>query len=123
MKAPSFYCENCGNPVSLKADNCPSCGRSFESVKCPECSFAGKADLFVDGCPSCGYLSTAASSAISGNLGIMEVDLADTGAARSMGSADRATRRKPLPAWAYAIITVGLIGFLIFLLVVYLTLE
>ena len=40
----------------MKAESCPSCGRHFDAVKCPQCSFTGKPDAFVNGCPSCGYL-------------------------------------------------------------------
>lgn len=56
--AKTFYCDNCGKPVSLKADKCQHCGAIFDAVKCPSCSFTGKADLFANGCPSCGFLGS-----------------------------------------------------------------
>jgi predicted RNA-binding Zn-ribbon protein involved in translation (DUF1610 family) len=118
MKAPSFYCENCGNPVSLKASSCPSCGREFESVKCPECGFTGRAALFSDGCPSCGYMSSFGSS----GRGVMEVDL-DRELTVEPPEEERHTSRRVLPAWAYTLITLGLIGALIALLVIYLNLD
>ena len=118
MKVPTFYCENCGNPVSLKADYCPSCARRFESVKCPECGFTGKAGLFADGCPSCGFLSTEIPSVIS-DPGIEEYDLTASPPKRTAYVSGRQPEKRPLPAWVYATATIGLIGFLIFLLVIY----
>lgn len=123
MKDPQFYCENCGNPVSLRADSCPTCGRRFEAVKCPECGFSGKAALFSDGCPSCGYLSSLTS--ISGES-LPGLDEADPGS-KAGGSGGRRPRqaeaKQVLPPWAYTAITLGLIGFLIFLFVTYLTMD
>jgi hypothetical protein len=52
-----YFCENCGSPVSARARRCPHCGKEFLAVRCPKCSFAGKADLFESGCPVCGYQS------------------------------------------------------------------
>jgi len=124
MKEPHFYCENCGNAVSLKAESCPSCGRRFDAVKCPECGFSGKPNLFSDGCPSCGYLSSLTSFSSGSRAGIVEVDLdVDPDGKRSVGKRPPETHKRGLPAWAYTIITVGLLGFLIFLLITYLTLD
>ena len=55
MKYPSFFCENCGKEVSSGMDRCPSCGREFSSVRCPECGFSGESEKFLHGCPGCGY--------------------------------------------------------------------
>jgi uncharacterized membrane protein YvbJ len=55
MKAPRFFCENCGAEVSRDAKNCPQCGRFFASVRCPSCGFTGAEGLFGGGCPVCGY--------------------------------------------------------------------
>jgi predicted RNA-binding Zn-ribbon protein involved in translation (DUF1610 family) len=121
MKEPQFYCENCGNSVALKADRCPSCGRRFDAVKCPECGFSGKSGLFQDGCPSCGYLSSLTSISSGSRLGIAEVnpnldlDALDAGISRE--------NKRAMPAWAYTVIAIGLIGFLVFLLITYLTLD
>jgi len=54
MKA-RFFCENCGKEVTERAGSCPSCGRLFTAVRCPECGFEGKAAEFSPGCPVCGY--------------------------------------------------------------------
>ena len=117
MKEPSFYCENCGSPVSLKAASCPTCGRNFESVKCPECGFTGRAVLFSDGCPSCGFMSRLRGS----GSGMVEVDLErDT---LLSPEPEASSVRKGLPAWAYTVITLGLIGALIALLLIYLNLD
>ncbi len=124
MKDPHFYCENCGNSVALKADSCPSCGRRFDAVKCPECSFSGKTSLFSDGCPSCGYLSSLTSISSNPSSGAMEIDPStDFEVAGNAGRSDTKRNRRLLPAWAYTAIAIGLIGFLVFLLVTYLNLD
>jgi uncharacterized membrane protein YvbJ len=55
MKA-RYFCENCGAEVRPGAATCPSCGRVFTAVRCPECGFEGRASEFVQGCPSCGFM-------------------------------------------------------------------
>ncbi|MDR1505990.1 MAG: zinc ribbon domain-containing protein [Treponema sp.] len=50
-----FFCENCGAEVNRGAAHCPSCGRVFESVRCPSCGFTAAEWLFREGCPVCGY--------------------------------------------------------------------
>ncbi|MDR3130383.1 MAG: zinc ribbon domain-containing protein [Treponema sp.] len=55
MSNPSFFCENCGAEVPLRAKDCPRCGRTFLSVRCPSCGFTGEETLFDQGCPACGY--------------------------------------------------------------------
>jgi hypothetical protein len=56
MKA-RFFCESCGAEVSHSEKVCPSCGRTFTAVKCPQCGFEGGAKQFARGCPQCGYLN------------------------------------------------------------------
>ena len=124
MSDPHFYCENCGNTVSLKADSCPSCGRRFDAVKCPECGFSGKATLFSDGCPSCGYLSSLTSILSTPSSGAMGIDPnADFEVTGTGRRSDSRANKRLLPAWAYTAITIGLIGFLVFLLVTFLKLD
>jgi uncharacterized membrane protein YvbJ len=55
MKA-RYFCENCGVEVRPGASSCPSCGRVFTAVRCPECGFEGRASEFARGCPSCGFM-------------------------------------------------------------------
>jgi predicted RNA-binding Zn-ribbon protein involved in translation (DUF1610 family) len=50
-----FFCENCGAEVDRDTGRCPSCGRVFSSVRCPQCGFTGEETLFKKGCPVCGY--------------------------------------------------------------------
>jgi hypothetical protein len=56
MKA-RFFCESCGAEVSHSQKVCPSCGKTFTAVKCPQCGFEGGAKQFARGCPRCGYLN------------------------------------------------------------------
>jgi len=56
MKA-RFFCESCGAEVSQTQKVCPSCGKTFTAVKCPQCGFEGGARQFARGCPQCGYLN------------------------------------------------------------------
>ena len=53
-KSPRFFCENCGAEVPGNSKNCPKCGRSFASIRCPACNFIGDEAQFRNGCPSCG---------------------------------------------------------------------
>ena len=55
MKA-RYFCENCGAEVRSGASHCPSCGRTFTAVRCPQCGFEGTSAAFSRGCPSCGYM-------------------------------------------------------------------
>ena len=120
MKDPQFYCENCGNSVSLRADSCPSCGRRFDAVKCPECGFSGKSNLFSDGCPSCGYLSSLTSISTDVFSGVGGVN-PSSDVDRSRSGRRPPESRRALPSWAYTAITLALIGVLIFLFITYLT--
>jgi len=52
-----FFCEACGAEVPGETDTCPSCGRSFQGVRCSRCKRAGQIADFAHGCPDCGYLS------------------------------------------------------------------
>lgn len=55
MKRSRFFCENCHHEVRPTAKVCPHCGRFFEAVRCPVCSYVGESRDFVRGCPNCGY--------------------------------------------------------------------
>jgi len=54
----TFTCDFCQTPVDLFADQCPSCGKRFDAVRCPRCGHQGAPAAFRDGCPKCGYLSS-----------------------------------------------------------------
>ena len=66
MAKSKFFCENCGKEVRHNAKVCPHCGRFFQAVRCPACSFTGDASLFVHGCPNCGYAGQWGSGAGAG---------------------------------------------------------
>ena len=51
---PQFFCETCGAEVPLDVDDCPGCGSTFTSVKCPRCHHEGAPNTFAVGCPACG---------------------------------------------------------------------
>lgn len=56
-KNPRFFCERCNTEVPADAEDCPECGRTFSSVRCPICDFIGQAIAFKGGCPACGHTS------------------------------------------------------------------
>ncbi len=60
MKRSRFFCENCHHEVRPNAKVCPHCGRFFEAVRCPICSYVGEGRDFIRGCPNCGYAGGSA---------------------------------------------------------------
>ena len=54
-KEAKFFCESCGSEVPRNSKVCPTCGKFFASVRCPQCGRIGSNDDFKDGCPTCGY--------------------------------------------------------------------
>ena len=109
MKRSRFFCENCRNEVRPNAKVCPHCGRFFEAVRCPVCTYVGEAASFVRGCPSCGYAGDSAAR--------------QTGFERVEYQSHAPTSAKPAtPRWvwplALAIIVVVFIG----LVLIYLSL-
>lgn len=56
-KIPSYFCEACGTKVDKLATSCPTCGKLFDSIKCPMCAYTGKAHEFPNGCPKCGFMN------------------------------------------------------------------
>ena len=54
-KKAQFFCENCGAEVGENARFCPTCGRFFASVRCPQCGYTGSTSAFKKGCPKCHY--------------------------------------------------------------------
>jgi uncharacterized membrane protein YvbJ len=59
VKAPRFFCDNCGAEVDRDTKKCPRCGRFFASIRCPRCGFTGVEENFTAGCPACGYSSVS----------------------------------------------------------------
>ena len=54
-KEAKFFCESCGSEVPRNSRTCPTCGKFFASVRCPQCGRIGSNDDFKNGCPTCGY--------------------------------------------------------------------
>ncbi len=54
-KEAKFFCESCGSEVPRNSKTCPTCGKFFASVRCPQCGRIGTNDDFKNGCPTCGY--------------------------------------------------------------------
>ncbi len=54
-KEAKFFCESCGSEVPRNSRVCPTCGKFFASVRCPQCGKTGTNDDFKNGCPRCGY--------------------------------------------------------------------
>ncbi|MDR2537007.1 MAG: zinc-ribbon domain-containing protein [Treponema sp.] len=100
---PKFYCDNCGTEVEQSASECPKCGRSFTSVRCPVCNFVGEVSVFDNGCPSCGY-SAPKTAKTSAQPRPMEPVL----------NSSRYT--DALPLWVYLVSGVAFAGALVFLL-------
>lgn len=57
MSRATFRCDHCQTPVPLHARSCPKCGKVFDAVRCPRCTYVGDPPEFANGCPSCGYLA------------------------------------------------------------------
>jgi uncharacterized membrane protein YvbJ len=95
-----FYCDHCGSEVPQNAKECPECGRSFASVRCPFCGFIGEGDLFKEGCPGCGYSAPGTSGTNAGE------PLASP-QPQKQKIASQASSIETLPLWVY--IVTGLI--------------
>ena len=99
---PRFFCENCGEEVPRDSKNCPKCGRSFASVRCPACGFIGKEELFLGGCPVCNYSAGDAPTK------------KPKGKPKSRNEAPVVTRPAgPLPLWVYLLTAAAFIGVLL----------
>lgn len=83
---------------------CPNCGRFFEAVRCPVCSYVGDGRDFVHGCPNCGYAGENPSS----DAGFEQVDYAPSGGRKNP---------KATPSWlwplAIGILLIVFIGLVI----------
>jgi predicted ATP-dependent serine protease len=51
-----FFCEQCGTEVPRNTVRCPTCGRYFTAIQCPQCGYRGSEEDFTGGCPTCGYM-------------------------------------------------------------------
>jgi predicted RNA-binding Zn-ribbon protein involved in translation (DUF1610 family) len=64
-----FFCEQCGTEVPKNTVRCPSCGRYFTAIQCPQCGFRGSETDFAAGCPTCGYMRPRETVAENGRSG------------------------------------------------------
>lgn len=69
-KEAKFFCESCGSEVPRNSKVCPTCGKFFASVRCPQCGRIGSNEDFKNGCPTCGYAVNPDSDFSRGNYGI-----------------------------------------------------
>lgn len=125
----TYYCENCGKPVPLDAEECPHCQSRFTAVQCPQCSFIGAARLFAAGCPRCGYLSTGPTQ--QAPEPVQRTQQPDAKAPASQDAPEdapsvvrqyrKSTNR--LPGWFYTVASIGLLAVLIALMVIALHLK
>jgi len=109
VKRSRFFCENCHQEVRPTAKVCPHCGRFFEAVRCPACSYVGEADDFIHGCPNCGY----AGGDPSRDEGFEQIDYA---------VAPRPRTRTGTPSWVWPLAIGTLLVLFAALVVVYLSL-
>lgn len=129
MKVREFFCEACGNSVSLKASKCSNCGKLFDSVKCPKCEFSGAATLFNNGCPACGYLSKGekptAGDFVTVEKGLVAPDaegMAISAPCQPGGSAKKDPVVRTFARWVYTALTIALVATLVIIGIVYLRL-
>ena len=69
-KEAKFFCESCGSEVPRNSKVCPTCGKFFASVRCPQCGRIGSNEDFKNGCPTCGYAVNPDSELGRGNFGM-----------------------------------------------------
>ncbi len=121
-----FFCENCGALVDASERKCPSCGLTFNGVRCPECGFIGEQRDFSSGCPSCGYLKPQ-SRGTGTRPGLPSAGtpqrVREEIPPRRMRETTRPKRdrkeSRQLPQWAYLLILVCLVGIILVLLLLY----
>lgn len=112
-KEAKFFCESCGSEVPRNSKVCPTCGKFFASVRCPQCGRTGTNDDFKNGCPTCGYAVNPDSlngnsrgySPLSGNTKKSNIKYRNT---NSIWNTKNRTHKKAkyndssLPVWVYA---------------------
>ncbi|MFP4113665.1 MAG: double zinc ribbon domain-containing protein [Spirochaetota bacterium] len=115
MKRSRFFCENCHHEVKPTAKVCPHCGRFFEAVRCPVCSYVGESRDFVHGCPNCGYAGGDAGA----EHGFEQVDYEPERGERGSGGRSRGSGT---PDWVWPLAIGILLVVFVGLVVVYLKL-
>ena len=121
-KEAKFFCESCGSEVPRNSKTCPTCGKFFASVRCPQCGRIGSNEEFKNGCPTCGYAVDPSTlySGSSRGIGIPGVG-ATNGGGFGIAGAGRLFGKKSgiggsgyvessLPVWVYIVSLLILAG-------------
>ena len=112
MKTARFFCENCGRAVPFNAEMCSNCGKKFDAVKCPVCTYTGMPGEFLQGCPQCGYLSSGEEPAV-GARGVRQAEGSAGGRVRDEELFRERPDRHGFPTWAYTTLLILLVGVLV----------
>ena len=115
-KEAKFFCESCGSEVPRNSRTCPTCGKFFMSVRCPQCGRIGSNEDFKNGCPTCGYAVNPDSGMGHGGYGIPDSLSGQNragkgrygtrgllGLGRSSSSAGSGYVESSLPWWVYLV--------------------
>ena len=117
-KEAKFFCESCGSEVPRNSRVCPTCGKFFASVRCPQCGKTGTNDDFKKGCPSCGYAVNPdlANSSASFQPGLSNINYKHLNSVSGFRNAFYSKKKKKtgyvesgLPIWIYISTVVVLI--------------
>ena len=122
-KEAKFFCESCGSEVPRNSRVCPTCGKFFASVRCPQCGRIGSNDDFKNGCPTCGYAvnpdtGMAGSGGYAGGFGTSNSGSGKYGVRGflGLGKKSKANRggyvESGLPVWVY-VVCLGILGVLV----------
>ena len=105
-KEAKFFCESCGSEVPRNSKVCPTCGKFFASVRCPQCGRIGSNEDFKNGCPTCGYAVNPDSELGRGNFG-MPANGYGVNGLLGLGRRNSAARggyvESSLPWWVYLV--------------------
>ena len=122
-KEAKFFCESCGSEVPRNSKTCPTCGKFFASVRCPQCGRIGSNDDFKNGCPTCGYaVNPDTGMAVTGNytgaFGISRKGSSGYGVRGLLGLSRKSSIgtgnyvESGLPVWVY-IVSLLILGVLV----------
>ena len=123
-KEAKFFCESCGSEVPRNSKTCPTCGKFFASVRCPQCGRIGSNEDFKNGCPTCGYAVNPDDGFGHGNYGIGLSNGRGTGkrygsrsllglGRKSSGRAASGYVESSLPFWVYLVSIIILVALVI----------
>lgn len=115
-KEAKFFCESCGSEVPRNSKTCPTCGKFFASVRCPQCGRIGSNEDFKNGCPTCGYavnpddgMAHGSSAGLFGSTGGLSNSKGRYGSRSLLGLGRQKSKKSngyvesSLPWWVYMI--------------------